>query len=111
MLPKGLGSLGNLSGMLKQAMEMKGKVEELKEQLGNEIIEAASGGGMVKVMMNGKFEVISVKIDTEIVDPGDPETLETLVQAAVNEAVQKVQELVQSKMKELTGGIDIPGLT
>lgn len=111
MLPRGLGSLGNLSGMLKQAMEMKGKIEELKEHLADERVEAASGGGMVKVVINGKFEVQSIKIEPEIVDSNDAEMLETLVLAAVNEGIRQVQELVKSKMTELTGGIEIPGIT
>ena len=111
MLPKGLGNIGNLPGMLKQAMEVKQRIESLKEQLADETIEASAGGGMVTVVMNGKFEIVSMAIDPEIVDPNDTEMLETMVRAGVNEAVRKVQELVQGKMKELTGGIDIPGLT
>jgi len=97
--------------MLKQAMEVKQRIESLKEQLADETIEASAGGGMVTVVMNGKFEIVSMAIDPEIVDPNDTEMLETMVRAGVNEAVRKVQELVQGKMKELTGGIDIPGLT
>ena len=111
MLPKGLGSLGNLGGMLKQAMEMKGKIEELKERLGDEHVEAAAGGGMVKVVMNGRFELQSLKIDPEVVDTDDIEMLETLVTAAINEGIRQVQDLVKAKMTELTGGIDIPGIT
>lgn len=114
MLPKGLGALGNLGnlgGMLKQAMEVRGKIESMKEQLGNETVEASSGGGMVKVMINGKFEVLSLKIEPEIIDKNDPEVLETLIRAAMNEAVNKVQEMIKAKMSELTAGLDIPGLT
>lgn len=108
---KGLGNLANLQGLLKQAMDVKQKMEELKEKLANEQIEASAGGGMVTAVMNGKFELISLRIDPEIITPDEPDMLETLVRAAVNEAVQRVQELVKSKMTELTGGIDVPGLT
>jgi hypothetical protein len=108
MLGKGLG---NLAGMMKQAMEMRGKMEELKEQLANEIIETSSGGGMVKVTMNGKMEVLELKVDPEIIDPNDPEVLETMVRAAVNEGMRNVQELIKERMSEMTGGMDIPGLT
>ena len=111
LLPKGLGNLGDLAGMMKQAMQMKAKAEEMKEKLADETVEASSGGGMVTVVMNGKFEVMSVTIDPEVIDRDEPEMLQTLVQAAVNEGVTKVQELVQDKMKELTGGLNIPGLT
>ena len=108
---KGLGDLGNMAGMMKQAMEMKGRIQEIKETLGNEQVEATAGGGMVTVVMNGKMQLLSVKIDPEIVDKEETAMLETLVQAACNEAVEKVQDLLKEKMAEVTGGIDIPGLT
>ena len=111
MLPKGLGGLGDMAGMMKQAMQMKSKMEELKEQMGNETVEASAGGGMVTLVMSGKMEVISVSIDPEVIDKEDPETLESLVQAAMNDGVQRAQELIKARMTELTGGIDIPGLT
>jgi DNA-binding YbaB/EbfC family protein len=97
--------------MMKQAMQMKAKMEQLKETLGDETVEASAGGGMVTIVMNGKFEVISVSIDPEVIDKEDPETLETLVQAAINDGVQRAQEMIKARMTELTGGIDIPGLT
>jgi len=65
----------------------------------------------VRVVMNGKFELQSMKIEPEVVDANDVEMLETLVTAAVNEGIRQVQDLVKSRMTELTGGIDIPGLT
>ena len=111
MLPKGLSNLGNLGNMVKQAMEVKGKMEELKEKLAEETVETSAGGGMVQVVTNGKFELISIRIDPEIVDADDVEMLETLVASAVNEGIRQIQELVKEKMTELTGGIDIPGLT
>jgi len=111
VFPKGLGGLGDMAGMMKQAMQMKAKMEELKERLADETVEASAGGGMVSLVMNGKFEVMSVKIDPEVVDKDDVETLETLVQAAINDGVQRAQEMIKAKMSELTGGIDIPGLT
>ncbi|MCC6796162.1 MAG: YbaB/EbfC family nucleoid-associated protein [Candidatus Hydrogenedentes bacterium] len=111
MLPKGLGNLGNLAGMMKQAMEMKGKMEAMKDSLANETVEASAGGGMVKVVVNGKCKVESITIDPEIVNREEAEMLETLIRAAVNEGVDRVQDLIRQKMSELTNGIDIPGLT
>jgi len=108
---KGLGNLGNLQGILKQALDVKNKIEELKDRLADERIEADTGGGMVRVVMTGKFEIVSIKIDPEIINKEDPEMLETLVRAAVNEAVRKTHELVKSKLTELTGGVEVPGLT
>lgn len=107
---RGLGDLGNLGGLLKQAMDVKNKIDQLKEMMANERIEATSGGGMVSLVMTGRFEIETLKIDPEIISKEDPEMVETLVKAAVNDATSRVQELVKSKMKELTGGIEIPGL-
>jgi nucleoid-associated protein EbfC len=107
---KGLGDLGKLPGMLKQAMEMKERIEGLKEQLAEQCVEASVGGGMVTVCMNGKMEMLSIKIDPEIINPADPQTLETLVRAAVNAASEKVRDLVKDKMAEATQGIDLPGI-
>ena len=101
---------GNMAGMMKQAMQMKSKMEALKEELANEMVEASAGGGMVTIVMNGKLEVLSVSIDPEVIDKADPETLESLVQAAFNDGVQRTQQMIKAKMTELTGGIDIPGL-
>ncbi|HRK33925.1 MAG TPA: YbaB/EbfC family nucleoid-associated protein [Candidatus Hydrogenedentes bacterium] len=111
MLPKGLGNLGNMAGMLKQAMEMKSKMEAMKDSLANETVEASAGGGMVKVVVNGKCKLVSISIDPEIVNKEETEMLETMIQAAINEGVDRVQDLIRQRMTELTGGIDIPGLT
>jgi len=108
---KGLGDLGKLHTLVQQARQMKEQIETLKEKLGVERVEASAGGGMVTVTMNGKFEVVAVKIEPEVINKDDAEMLETLVRAATNDAVRKVQELVKAKMTELTGGLEIPGLT
>ena len=105
MFPKGLGGLGNMGNLLKQAMDLRQNMEQLKEALANERVEASAGGGMVTVVINGKMEVQSIKIDPEIINRDDPEMLETLIAAAVNEGNRKAQDLVKEKMTELTGGI------
>ena len=111
MLPKGIGGLGNLGNIMKQAMDLKDNMENIKEELAQKQVEASAGGGMVTVVVNGKMEILSIKIDPDIIDKEDPELLETLVAAAVNEGVRKAQDLMKEKMLEMTGGIDIPGLT
>ena len=111
MLGKGMGGLGDMAGLMKQAMEIRSNMDSIKDQLANETVEAASGGGMVKVVINGKMELLSLDIDPEIIETGDREMLETLIAAAVNEGIRKAQDLLKNKMSELTGGIDIPGLT
>ena len=89
---------------------MKGKIEELKQKLANETLEASSGGGMVRVVMSGSFELVSLKVDPDVIDKNDPEMLETLVRAAVNEGVRKVQDMVKAKMQEAAGGLDLSSL-
>lgn len=111
MFGKGLGGLGNMGQLMRQAMDIKANMERLKEELAQERVEGSAGGGMVTVAMNGKMEVLSVKIDPTIINPADPAILETLVAAAVNEATQRAQDRMREKMSEITGGLDIPGLT
>lgn len=105
----GLNNLGNMGGMLKQVMDIKSRIEGIRDALGEEQVEGTAGG-VVKVVMNGKFEVLSVRIDPSIVNDG-VEAIEGLVQAAMNNGVQNVQALVKEKMREATGGIEIPGIT
>jgi nucleoid-associated protein EbfC len=108
---KGLGDLANISSVLKQAVEMKGRIEELRGKLADEQVEASSGGGMVTVTVSGRMELLSLHIEPEVINREDPEMLETLVRAAVNEGLNKMKALVKEKMKEAAGGMDIPGLT
>jgi len=96
--------------LLKQAQQVQAKMAEMQEALGEKKIEVSSGGGMVTVIMNGRQELLSVKIDPEVVDPTDVEMLEDLVLAAINEAKAKVEELVKSEMSAITGGMPFPGL-
>ncbi len=111
MFGKGLGGLGNVGQLMRQAMDLKANMDRLKEELAQERVEASAGGGMVTVAMNGKMEVLSIKIDPTVINPADPAILETLVAAAVNEATQRAQDRMREKMSEITGGLDIPGLT
>ena len=108
---KGLGDLGKMGGVLKKAMEMKNRLEEMKEELKDVEVEASAGGGMVKVLMNGKSEVLKISIEPEVIDKDDAEMLETLVRAAVNDALDKTRAMMKEKMKEAAGGLDIPGIT
>jgi len=107
---KGLGNLGNLGHVLKQAMQVKERMEELKERLVDERVTADAGGGMVFVVMSGRYDILELKIDPEVINKEEPEFLETLVKSAVNEAISRTQAMVKAKMTELTGGIEIPGM-
>ncbi len=101
---------GNMNKMMKQVQKMQQDMLKLQEELASRTVESSVGGGAVKVIANGKNEVISIEIQPEAVDPEDVEMLQDLITAAVNEALKKAQELVSAEMGKLTGGLKIPGL-
>jgi DNA-binding YbaB/EbfC family protein len=101
------GGMGNL---MKQAQQMQQKMLKMQEELAQKTLEASVGGGMVTVTVNGKNEVLRVKIEPQVVDPDDVEMLEDLIVAGVNEALRKAQEMIAEEMSKLTGGMKIPGL-
>jgi DNA-binding YbaB/EbfC family protein len=96
---------------MRQAQELQAKLAKAQEELAEATIEASSGGGAVKVTVNGQQQVLSVKISPEAIEPDDVEMLEDLVMTAVNEALAKAQEMAAKRMGKLTGGLNIPGLT
>ena len=98
------------AGLFKQASQMQSKLAEIQEGLAEKTIEVSTGGGMVKVVANGLNEIISIKIDDELINMKDREVLEDLITGAVNEANKKVKELAQGEMTKVTGDIKFPGL-
>jgi len=96
--------------LIKQAQEFQKKMKKMQDELKGKIVEATSGGGMVTVTANGRQEILSIKIEPEVVNPEDVEMLEDLILVAVNEAKRKSEELAQEEMKKITGGLNIPGL-
>ncbi len=100
----------NVNQLMKQAQQMQSKLATLQKELEARELETAIGGGVVKIKINGKQEIISISIDRECVDPTDVATLEDLVKTAVNKAVKESQDMVSSAMSKVTGGINIPGL-
>lgn len=101
---------GNMNKMMKQVQKMQADMAKMQEELANKTVEATAGGGMIKVVANGKNEIQSIVINPEAVDPDDVEMLQDLVLAATNEALRKAQEMVASEMNKITGGMKIPGL-
>ncbi len=97
--------------MLKQAQELKAKLDKAQKELSNTVIEADSGKGAVKVTINGQQKVLSIKISPKVMDPNKPEYLEDLVLRALNDAVAKSQKVAAKQLRGLTGGLKIPGLT
>jgi len=100
----------NMGNMMKQAQQLQAKMAKLQEELSEKTVETASGGGMIKVVANGKQQLVSIQIEKEVVDPEDVEMLQDLILAAVNDALAKSQEMVSGEMSKLTGGLNIPGL-
>jgi len=106
--PGGLGG-GNMNNLMKQAQMLQKKMEEAQKEAEIVEFEASAGGGAVSVRVNGKKEVLEIKIKPEVVDEDDVEMLEDLVLSAVNEALRKAEEETSSKMSKLTGGMNMPG--
>ena len=97
--------------IMRQAQELQAKLAKAQQELAETTVEASSGGGAVKVTINGQQQIQSVKISPEAIEPDDVELLEDLVLTAVNEAIAKSQELAAKRLGKLTGGLNIPGLT
>ena len=104
---KGMPNMGQL---LKQAQKFQAQMSKLQEELGDQTVEASSGGGMVTVVVNGKQELLSIHIEPEVVDPEDIEMLQDLVLAAINDAMTRAKEMMNEGMGKLTKGMNIPGM-
>lgn len=109
MRPMG-GGMGDIQKMMKQAQQMQQKLMEVQEGLGSLEVEGTSGGGAVKVQATGKHVIKAVRIQPDAVDLDDLETLEDLVVAAVNDAINKANSAAQEQMNAVTGGLQIPGM-
>ena len=110
-LPQGMGGgPANMQSMLKQAQKMKEDMDAKQEELSLCEYDISAGGGVVNVKINGKKEILSVKLAPEIVDPDDVETLEDLIVAAVNEAIKKVDAISAEEMEKLTGSMGLPSM-
>ena len=96
--------------MMKEAQKLQQQMAALQEEVGKRKVQATAGGGMVTVEANGKQEIVSIKIDPEVVSKDDVQMLEDLVLAACNEALRKSRDLVQQELGKLTGGLKIPGM-
>ena len=109
-IPQGAGGAGNMNQMMQRMQKMQEEMTALQTELEEREYEVSAGGGMVKVKINGKREILHIDIRPDIVDPDDIETLSDVVTAAVNEAIKKVDSTSESEMQKITGGLNIPGL-
>ena len=101
---------GNLGGMMKQAKALQDQLEKLKEEVASKTVTASAGGGMVEATVNGAQEIISIKIDPEVLKEQDIDMLQDLVVSATNEALRKSKDLMTDELRGLTGGMQLPGL-
>ena len=104
------GMGGNMNNMMKQMQKMQKKMEEVQAEVDATELEATAGGGAIKVVVNGKKELLDIEIDPSVVDPEDVEMLQDLVIAAVNEGLRKAEDFAANEMKKVTGGLNIPGM-
>ncbi len=104
------GKMPNMGNIMKQAQEFQSKMAKLQEELGERTVEATAGGGMVMVTASGKQEIVAIRIEREVVDPEDVEMLQDLIQAAVNDALNRAKEMVNEEMGKLTSGLNLPNI-
>jgi DNA-binding YbaB/EbfC family protein len=104
---KGIPNMGNL---LKQAQQFQTKIAKLQEELEDRTVEASAGGGMVKVVVNGRQELVSITLEPEVINSDDKEMLQDLILAAINDGLSKAKEMVNEEMGKLTRGLNLPNI-
>ena len=104
--------LGNIQDVMKQAQEVQQRIAKVQEELADKTVTAESGGGMVKVTVNGKQRILQIKIEKDVINPADAEMLEDLIVAGINKALEESQKMAQEEVKKATAGMlpNIPGL-
>lgn len=102
--------MGDMGSIMKQAQKLQQKMASLQDELGDKTVEGSAGGGMVKVVVNGKQQLLSIAIEKEVIDPEDADMLQDMIVAAVNDGINKSQIMVSEEMGKVTGGMKIPGL-
>jgi DNA-binding YbaB/EbfC family protein len=106
-MAQGLGAMGDL---LKQAQEMQARIAKIQDELGQKTVIGSAGGGMVEVTVNGKFNLVAIRIEPAVINVTEKDMLEDLILAAVNDGMRKARDMVSSEMSKITGGFKIPGL-
>ena len=96
--------------IMREAQKLQAEMARMQEEAKTKTVEATAGGGMVTAVANGAGELVSLKIEKEVVNPDDIEMLQDLIIAAANEALRRAHEMVSSEMSKLTGGLQLPGL-
>jgi DNA-binding YbaB/EbfC family protein len=105
-----MAGLGDLSNLLKHAQQMKDRLGKTQEELKTKIVDGTAGGGMVKVQVNGAFDVVSLRIDPQAVDPNDVAALEDLILVAMRQALERARAMSKQELDKITSGMSLPGL-
>ena len=103
-------SIAGMGNLLKQAQDMQGRIAKIQEELGQKTVEGSAGGGMVKVTVNGQFNLLEIIIEPVVINSEEKEMLQDLILAAVNDGMRKARDMVAAEMSKVTGGFKIPGL-
>ncbi len=101
---------GGMNSIVRQAQKMQSQITKIQEDIGKKKVEASTGGGMVTAVVNGNSELVSIKINPEVVNPEDVEILEEMVAGAVRQAMETASEMMNTEIEKVTGGLNIPGL-
>lgn len=101
---------GNMNNIVRQAQRMQSQIAKVQEEIAEKKVEASTGGGVVTAVVNGKSELLELKIDKEVVDPDDVEILEEMIIGAVNQAMKTASDMMNDEVEKITGGLNIPGL-
>ena len=104
----GMGNMGNMAGMMKKVQKLQNEMKKMQEELKTKTVDVSTGGGAVKIVMNGDKQVVSLTLDPAVVDPEDVEMLQDIISAAVNQAIKKVDDMMASEMGKITGGLGLP---
>lgn len=101
---------GGMNSLVRQAQQMQSKIARVQEEIGNKTVEASTGGGVVTAKVNGRQELLAIKIDPEVMDPEEVEMLEEMILGAVNQAMEAASQMMNTEIEKITGGLNIPGL-
>ena len=102
--------MNNMNGLVRQAQKMQSQIQKIQDEVGDREIEAGTGGGAVVATVNGNQELLSIKIDPDVIDPDDVEMLQEMIVGAVNQAMQSAGDMLNKEIEKVTGGFSIPGL-
>ena len=105
-----IGGMGNMGNLMKQAQKAMEQMQAVQQEIASTTVEGSSGGGMVRVQATGSGEVVALEIDPQVVDPEDVEMLQDLVLSAVRDALDRANKLREERMKQVTGGMGLPGM-